>query len=398
MDHPIPQAASQTTHGFPPDFLPDNPAWHTAAVTILKMARGALPGAGITQALAESITNTFSAAAPRHDIIEWLLKLALTEAAQLPCAAGLANAILSALPAPAAMAQAGAVLHEDAQLPRGVKEGDVPKPKWSQPNSEWFKDLELYFRMHGPITSDAHKLYLAVQASSQNRSLYTRLKLIQSTKPHATWSEVKKDILDSMYEKDATKTARDRLAGLRQGNLSAEEYVSKFEMYCFEATDVSEAEKCDRFMRQMDPGLQREIMKAGDPKTYEEMRSMATRIDGRRRNPKYGRGDMRDNNGCNDSRSTNHSKGNYSQGSRFNPDVGHASASLTKDDGPQPMDLNYAGNSKPPARARLTFEEKKMYDAKGWCKYCRAKDHTVESCKVKPSKPLPPKAMGPRQR
>lgn len=396
-----PTAATQQEASFPPEnFLPTNPYWRSTATLVLNAARGLMPASAVIIAMAEHIFTKCTSPALRTEVLEWLLNLSVTDNAIVPCARTLAAGLLEIMttPAPPVQAPSVVVLHEDAQLPRGVKVGDVPKPKWSQSNSEWFKELEVYFRMHGPVTSDAHKLYLAVQAASQNRSLYTRLKLIQNTKPATTWDEVKRDILDSMYEKDATKTARDRLAALRQGNLSIEEYVSKFEMYCFEATDVSEAEKCDKFMRQMDPSLQREIMKAGDPKTYEEMRSLATRIDGRRRNPNYGRGETRNTRNNRDFRDASRFKTAYDSSSGFGANASRPSASYSKQDGPVPMDLNHAGSSKPPPRERLTFEEKKMYDAKGWCKYCRGKDHTVEHCKVKPSKPMPPKAQGPGRR
>lgn len=375
-------------------YLPPNRAWHSTCALILNSATaGLLPATAVVSAYAAMIHGQISDQTPLHEMLDWLVRLSTLTDPSLPCVQQLALSVLDSLAGLSAPRSSRADLSEGAQLPKGVKVGDVPKSKWSHTNADWFDELDTYFKMHGPVVNNEHKLYLAVHASTQSRALHSRLKLIQSTTPSKDWEGVKKEIKETMYEKDSAKTARDKLAALLQGRMSAEEYVTKFETHCFEAGDVSEAEKCDRFMRQMDPNLQKEISKAGDPKTYEEMRAAATRIDGQRRNPHFGKNIPRDFSSRKDTF--------YYKGSRDPHASSSSSASRTANDGPQPMDLNHTSSRKPmpvPQHPRLTEEEKKMYDEKGWCKYCRSKNHTVADCKIKPSRPFPPKGKGSRQR
>lgn len=413
-------AAAGFTFRHPANNYPENDYWHPACDITLTACTGLPP----SQSVIISLTNIIKSYAQRedgelHEIIQWLVSLATLNDQAYPSSTQVATGILnlmhgmavdgltSRLPpvneaagsvGASASANAGAgagasiggtAPHGDMQLPKGVKVADVPKSKWAHTRADWFADLDMYFRMHGPVVLDSHKLYLAVHASSQTKPLHSRLKLLMSTRPKITWLEVKKEISDTMYEKDSAKTARDKLAGLRQGKMSAEEYVTRFEQYCFEAGDVQEAEKKDRFMRQMDESLLKEIYKASDPKSYEEMRALATRIDGRRRNPDYGKGSFIERYG------RNSGFGNRGNDHRSNDHRGNNNRGGNSGGGPEPMDLNHMGQNK--KFVRLTPEEKKLYDEKGWCKYCRSKDHSVDNCPVKP-KQSHPKDRGHRQR
>ncbi|KAJ3201415.1 hypothetical protein HDU67_001358 [Dinochytrium kinnereticum] len=48
--------------------------------------------------------------------------------------------------------------------------------------------------------------------------------------------------------------------------------------------------------------------------------------------------------------------------------------------GPTPMEIDTVKGNQQTQRTKLTEEEKRQYEKNGWCKYCRAHDHTIDKC------------------
>lgn len=244
----------------------------------------------------------------------------------------------------------------------------------------WLFKLERFFKLT-ETTSDIKRVDYAAALLRGRAALWYRLQCLRAASvddtPYHTWDEFTHAVKEQFATVNHEKRARDRLAALRQ-TTSVRRYLMEFSGLCLEISDMSSAEKMDRFLRGLKPAIRKELELRGT-ETFEEAMSLAERLD----NLDFAyRGN------------------NRSNGPRTGASFGRASHHT----GPVPMELGNiqhtfgAARTKQPAsprRTKLTWEERKHLLDNGGCLYCRRMGHSIEQCPAKPSRPpYPPPKNG----
>ena len=174
-----------------------------------------------------------------------------------------------------------------------------------------------------------------------------------------TWESFKAALVEQFSPVDPIKVARDQLADLQQ-ETSVREYTSRFRHLCTIITNISEAEKLDRYVRGLKPRTRREVELREPPvRTFAAASKIAERVD--------------------------------SNLGRIFPGT---QQSIVPANGPVPMELgmmarhtsdddDYSSQTEP--HGRLTTEEREHRKAHGLCFYCGSDKHLRQGCDVRPS-------------
>jgi len=157
-----------------------------------------------------------------------------------------------------------------------------------------------------------------------------------------SWTEFQKILAEQFRPINAVKTARDRLANLKQTK-SVQEYTALFRSITLEIPDINESEKMDKFIRGLKQNIRNEV-ETRDPATLADAIKMADRLDA----------------------ITFQSHQNNDMMARFQP--------KPRSYGPTPMDLDQ--NRVP----RLTPVEKERLMKQRACFYCREVGHMINNC------------------
>jgi hypothetical protein len=147
-----------------------------------------------------------------------------------------------------------------------------------------------------------------------------------------TWDAFKTALMEQFSPVEPIKRARDQLADLKQDG-SVRDYTSRFRQLCTIITNISEAEKLDRYVRGLRQRIKSEV-ELRDPETFAEATKLAEKVDS----------------------SLDRVYPKFSGGFRKPPPVQNRRA-----DGPAPMDLGVmqkGGPNQQKPRGPLTSEER----------------------------------------
>jgi hypothetical protein len=180
---------------------------------------------------------------------------------------------------------------------------------------------------------------------------------VRSSAVHASFDtfclEVRKQFLPS----NAVKSARDKLALLRQTK-SAQEYVNAFQSLCLQIPGISSDEQLDRFCRGLKEKTRLEV-ELREPTTLADAIRIAVRHD------------------------TVVFK--HAQSFRSFPSRSDFRAIPEVDSGPQPMEIG-AVTHQSGSRNKMSSDERSRLMNAGACFYCKEKGHTALVC---PKKKVP---------
>jgi hypothetical protein len=141
---------------------------------------------------------------------------------------------------------------------------------------EWLFSIGLCFKaLHVPET-DRITLAAAVLRGSA-LTWWRSVAGAPNSTPPTVWEEFGKAITRAFGTVNPVRSARDKLAALRQ-TTSVSSYANTFRNLALEIPDFHESEKLDRFIRGLKPQTQREVI-LRDPSTFEEAVNLADRYD-----------------------------------------------------------------------------------------------------------------------
>ena len=200
------------------------------------------------------------------------------------------------------------------------------------------------------IHSDEMKTQTAVTYLKDNAAVWWRnlvaTRQASGNQPLQNWTEFQTAVTKQFKPVNAEKTARDRLANLRQ-MYSVEAYVHAFRTIVLEIPSMTEEEKLDKFLRDLKNDIRIQV-ELQSPNTMEEAATLAERVDSiiSRRNRGY-------------------------QGNRSTPQT------YKDEGGVVPMEIDAI------QRSPLTQNERERLRRTGGCFYCREVGHVAKSCPKK---------------
>ncbi|KAJ9512027.1 hypothetical protein QJQ45_004586 [Haematococcus lacustris] len=225
-----------------------------------------------------------------------------------------------------------------------------PPPSFcGTPNADagqWLWRIDNHFDL---FAMPAQQRLLAV-ASYLDGAALTWYRSLLSSQALSSWDSFKASFTRQFTPVNQQRHAMDQLAACHQIT-SARQYITEFSNLCLLISDLSPAEKLDRFLRGLKPAVRREL-ELREPTSFEEAAAMADRVDA------------------------------ITFGSR---------PRLLKLPEPEPvaaMELDALQVSKGP---RLSAAERQQLRDLGACFYCRKPGHLMKDC---PNKPPRPKDVG----
>ena len=143
----------------------------------------------------------------------------------------------------------------------------------------WLFQLHQYFEICS--VSERSQVPFAASLLRDNAALWWRCHVEQADNNHeeliTTWKDFKKALIDQFKPVNAVKTARDKLANLKQAK-SVQEYVNKFRSLILEIPGITEDEKIDRFIRGLKEKIRMEV-ELREPTTLNETIRISDRYD-----------------------------------------------------------------------------------------------------------------------
>ncbi|KAJ9514317.1 hypothetical protein QJQ45_012336 [Haematococcus lacustris] len=221
-----------------------------------------------------------------------------------------------------------------------------PPPSFcGTPNADagqWLWRIDNHFDL---FAMPAQQRLLAV-ASYLDGAALTWYRSLLSSQALGSWDSFKASFMRQFTPVNQQWHARDQLAACHQIT-SARQYIMEFSNLCLLISDLSPAEKLDRFLRGLKPAVRREL-ELREPTSFEEAAAMADCVDA------------------------------ITFGSR---------PRLLKLPEPEPvaaMELDALQVSKGP---RLSAAERQQLRDLGACFYCRKPGHLMKDCPNKPPRP-----------
>jgi len=215
----------------------------------------------------------------------------------------------------------------------------------------WLFQLRQYFdacKMRGSL-----KVSFAASLLRDDAGIWWRNHVEQSDLGHEAlitdWEDFKKMLVQQFKPVNAIKSARDKLAKLKQTR-SVQEYATSFRSLTLEIPGISEDEKIDRFIRGLKDQIRMEV-ELREPSTVNEAIRIADRYD---------------------AISFKYLK------QKFEPAKKHSDHTTTS--GPTPMELDSSKYHK------LTDKEKDKLKKEQACFYCRKPGHMISACPLKLNK------------
>jgi hypothetical protein len=155
-----------------------------------------------------------------------------------------------------------------------------PKPftgKRTECIETWIFQVEQYLRI-SPI-EETQRIPFAASFFEDKAAIWWRSVYQDLSKNNTNWSwnDFVTHLRQQFRPVNANKIARDRLATLQQTN-SVQAYTHLFRTTILEITDISEAEKLDRYVRGLKPYVRREV-ELRSPKNFDEAIIIADRVD-----------------------------------------------------------------------------------------------------------------------
>jgi hypothetical protein len=254
----------------------------------------------------------------------------------------------------------------ETRLPSGIK---IPKlePLFGKKNDDlkaWIFQAEEQFSLLN-ISGDELKIRIAgmaLRGAAQTWYHSIRSEIVPEEERPTSWNAFKEALQAQFSPIDPVKVARDELAELKQeGNVR--DYTCRFRHLCTLISNLSEAERLDRYVRGLKPRTKREV-ELREPTTFAEVTKLAEKVD------------------SNFERVTNKPKGFFPH---------------PKKDGPTPMELGVMKGNKPPSKdtkekhGPLTPEEREYRRTHGLCLYCGSDKHLRKDC---PTAPRPKSFQG----
>lgn len=139
--------------------------------------------------------------------------------------------------------------------------------------------IEKYFRMI-QLNDDALRVEVASFQLDGDVALWWRTRYEQTP---MTWSEFVQKLREQWCDEHDIMRARSELRDLKQVG-SAQTYTAKFDSLCLRIPDISETEKCDRYLYGLKPAVQKELLcnRYGPltPLPYKTLTNQAELIDG----------------------------------------------------------------------------------------------------------------------
>ena len=180
----------------------------------------------------------------------------------------------------------------------------------------------------------------------------------------ATWDGFQEELIAQFTPVNKTRAARDRLATCKQGEKeSVRKYTPRLREIFITLPKVTEDEKLDRFIRNLQPAIRQEI-EMTNPDTFEEAAKQAERIDA----TWFQSRTAYNNENRLNARSRNNNNNNSRMGDRH-----------THINGRAPMDLGAANMSTKGPRREFTPAEQKLYE-QGKCTRCSKKWEKGHKC------------------
>jgi hypothetical protein len=205
------------------------------------------------------------------------------------------------------------------------------------------------------VTDDEARIKIAGMALSKNAKtwyLSVRGPTCSDANRVTTWDQFQTALMAHFYPIDPIKQARDRIANLRQvGNVR--DYTAMFRQLCTIITNMSDAERLDRYVRGLKARTRQEV-ELREPNTFEEASRIAERIDVNLERV-FG--------------TSNSGTSNFRARSYY-----PKPSSSQKDD---PMDLSVLQRQ---FKGPLSKEEKERRRTHNLCMYCGSNKHSVDFC------------------
>ncbi|KAJ9514193.1 hypothetical protein QJQ45_002282 [Haematococcus lacustris] len=152
-----------------------------------------------------------------------------------------------------------------------------PPPSFcGTPNADagqWLWRIDNHFDL---FAMPAQQRLLAV-ASYLDGAALTWYRSLLSSQALSSWDSFKASFTRQFTPVNQQRHARDQLAACHQIT-SARQYIMEFSNLCLLISDLSPAEKLDRFLRGLKPAVRREL-ELREPTSFEEAAAMADRVD-----------------------------------------------------------------------------------------------------------------------
>lgn len=231
--------------------------------------------------------------------------------------------------------------------------------KPSEDVEEWLFSLQLHFDAHDTA---AHKRVKLAAASLRGTALtWWRFQVLsKEDAAPTTWDDFADALTAAFQPINPAKTARDKLANLRQ-TTSVAAYAHSFRNLALHIPDLHDAEKLDRFIRGLKPNTQRELAIRAPP-TFEDAVNMADRYD----TLVY----------------------NQQRLHRRSTDPPHRRSDAGAD-GAVRVKLAAINANETKTYTKLTPELRAQLAKEGKCFYCRIAGHTAANCPSKPPQSFP---------
>ncbi|KAJ9531931.1 hypothetical protein QJQ45_003634 [Haematococcus lacustris] len=219
-----------------------------------------------------------------------------------------------------------------------------PPPSFcGTPNADagqWLWRIDNHFDL---FAMPAQQRLLAV-ASYLDGAALTWYRSLLSSQALSSWDSFKASFTRQFTPVNQQRHARDQLAACHQIT-SARQYIMEFSNHCLLISDLSPAEKLDRFLRGLKPAVRREL-ELREPTSFEEAAAMADRVDA----------------------------------ITFDPRL----LKLPESEPVAAMELDALQVSK---GHRLSAAERQQLRDLGACFYCRKPGHLMKDCPNKPPRP-----------
>ena len=163
-----------------------------------------------------------------------------------------------------------------------LKEPDTFFGKLNENVDRWIFQVEQYLRAAGE-TEDSYRVAFAAALLRGTAAAWWETIVRKNAKDgkdesQCTWDQFVDGLTKAFRAINREDRARDQIANLTQ-RTSVADYISRFTAIAFDISDLSDAEKYDKFFRGLKPQVRRTLLINGKPTDYEALLREAERID-----------------------------------------------------------------------------------------------------------------------